>query len=109
VSSDSEQQYLGYIKKRSTYETLGWILLGTGAVLFSTAYLIHVANGWNGEAKGESLVIAGITSTAVSPAFFILAAITKRKARLALKREQLTSAIMFSNSYYTAISLKVDL
>jgi hypothetical protein len=109
LSSHSRQQYLKYIKKRSTYKTLGWVLLGTGVALFGTAYLINVENGWNGEDKAENLFAAGFIAAAVSPPFFILAGISKRKARLALKGERLTSAIMFQRPYFPAISLKINL
>jgi hypothetical protein len=109
LSSDAKQQYLGYMKNHSTYKTTGWVLLGTGAALFGTAYRMNVANGWNGPTKGESLVIAGIATAAISPLFFIVAGVHKRKERLALKGERLTSAIIFHRSTYAALSLSIIL
>ncbi len=109
LPSDAKQQYLGYMKNRSTYKTTGWVLLGTGAALFGTAYLMNVANGWNGPTKGENLLIAGIATAAISPPFFIVAGVNKRKARLALKGERLTSAIIFHRSTYAALSLSIIL
>jgi hypothetical protein len=71
-----------------------------GVTLAATSYLINAANGFHGKSKGENLFMAGVTAAAVSPPFFIIAGMNKRKAKLVLKSEQVTSAIMFSNVHY---------
>jgi hypothetical protein len=84
LSSGSQQQYQRYLKNRSTNKTIGWVLLGTGAALFTTAYLMNVSNGWNGTPIGEGILEVGVTSATLSIPFFVLAGENKRKARLAL-------------------------
>jgi hypothetical protein len=84
LPTGSQQQYLKYMKKRSTHKTIGWLFLGTGAALAGGFFLINNANGWNGTPKGDGMFEAGIASTALSIPFFIIAGENKRKAKLAL-------------------------
>ena len=108
-SSSSKQLYLKYMQRRSTYKTIGWVLLGGGAALFGTTYLVNNANGFNGPTKGENLFTAGFIAAAVSPVFFIMAGVNKRKARLTLKGERLTSAALFRGPCFPAVSLRINL
>jgi hypothetical protein len=64
-------------------------------------------NGSNGHWDLESLFYVGEGLAIASVPFFILAGINKRKARLVLKGERLTSSIMFQRPYYPAISLQL--
>jgi len=105
----SQQLYSKYMKRSSTYKTIGWVLLGTGVVMFGTTYLVNVENGWNGATQGEDLFGVGIAVAALSTPFFILAGASKRKAKLVLKGERLTSAILSQRLYYPAVSLKINL
>lgn len=97
------------MEKRATYKTIGWVLLGAGVTCFGTAYLINVENGWNGPTKAEGLFTAGFVAAAASPPFFILAAINKRKVRLVLTGERLSSVILFDKPPYPAVSLRINL
>ena len=105
----SEQQYLKYMKKRSTYKTIGFAFLGTGVTLAAGYFLINSASGWNGHNKGEGMFEVGVATAVLSTPFFIIAGANKRKARLALKGEGLTSAIMFQRPYFPAISVRLSL
>jgi hypothetical protein len=109
LSGSSEQQYLGYMKKRSANKTFGWVLLGTGVTLAGGYFLINSANGWNGHNKGEGMFEVGVATAALSIPFFIMAGANNRKARLALKGERLTSAILFYRTNYPALSLSINL
>jgi hypothetical protein len=109
IPRDFKEQYLKYMKKRSTNKTLGWMLLGSGVALSGGYYLINAANGFNGPNKGEGMFEVGIATAALSTPFFIMAGANKRKARLALKGERLTSAIRFRRPYFPAISIRFDL
>jgi hypothetical protein len=97
-----------YKKRRTTYNTIGWATLGTGIVLAGYSIYNHVyINGSNGHWDLESLFYVGEGLAIASVPFFILAGINKRKARLVLKGERLTSSIMFQRPYYPAISLQL--
>jgi hypothetical protein len=109
LSGSSEQEYLTYMKKRSANKTFGWVLLGTGVTLAGGYFLINNANGWNGHNKGEGMFEFGVATAALSIPFFIMAGANNRKARLALKGERLTSAILFHRTTYPALSLSINL
>jgi hypothetical protein len=109
LPGEVNHEYLRYMKKRSNNKTLGWVFLGAGVALFGTAYLSNVANGWNGTNLLDGMAEVGIASTALSIPFFIIAGENKRKARLALKGERLTSAIIFDRITYPALSLSIKL
>jgi hypothetical protein len=109
LSSGSEQQYLRYMKKRSTYKTIGFVLVGTGVTLAAGYFLINSANGWNGHNKGEGMFEVGIATVVLSTPLFIMAGANKRKARLALKGERLTSAVRYQRPYFPAFSVRISL
>ncbi len=109
LSETASQQYLSYMKKRSTNNTFGWVLVGTGAALFGSTFLINNNNGWNGPTKNQDMFVVGIGAAALSIPFFIAASVNKRKADLVLKGERLSSTRMFPHSAYPAIAFRVNL
>ncbi len=107
--SYAKTQYLHYMKQRSTHLTAGWVMVGIGVALPVSWFLMNSANGWNGPAKGEGMVEAGIGAVVLSTPFFIMAGSNRRKAKLALKGEPLISAIIPRRSFYAALSVSLDL
>jgi hypothetical protein len=101
--------YERYMQERATNLTFGWVLVGTGVGLASTWFLVNSANGWNGSTKVEGMFEAGIATAVLSTPFFIMAGANKRNARLALKGERLTSAVMFHRTTYPALSFSINL
>lgn len=106
---NTKELYKEYMHNRSTNLTVGWVLVGSGVALAGTWYLTNSANGWNGSTKGEGLFEAGIVTAALSTPFFIMAGANKRKAQLALKGKRLTSAVLLQRTYYSAVSLVINL
>jgi len=108
-NADAELQYRKYMQKRSSNLTGGWLLLGIGVALAGGNFLMNSANGWNGPNKGEGMVEAGIVAAALSTPFFIMAGANKRKARLALKSEKLTSNFIYRQRAYPTLAICIDL
>src|SRR5690242_14231762 len=104
LSEIARQQYLSYMKKRSTNKTFGWVLVGTGAALFGSTFLINNNNGWNGPTKHQDLFVVGIGAAALSIPFFISASVNKRKAGLVLKGENVAFPGNTLHSPYPAIA-----
>ena len=106
--NNSKLLYKKYMQKRSTYMTIGWVLVGTGVALPVISYSVDAAKGWNGHTELNWMFEVGIVSLGLSIPFFIIAGANKRKAKLAVKGERLTSSIMFRQTY-PALSLSIDL
>ena len=68
-----------YLKRVKTYNTVGWILLGTGITLL----VIEAKNHKPNEFLSGLDYAPGILVTALSGGFFISAGVSKQKARLA--------------------------
>ena len=109
LPSPAKQQYLHHMKKRSANKTIGWVLLGAGATLAGGYFLANAANGWNGHNKGEGMFEVGVGTAVLSAPFFVMAGANRRKAKLSLKGEGLTSLVKFRKPYFPAFSISVDL
>lgn len=97
-----------YTKKRTTYNAIGWTMLGTGVVLAGYSYYHYfIKNGANGTWELEPMFFVGSGLTIASVPFFILARKNKIKAELALRKEQLLSTVVFSRPYYPAFALQI--
>ena len=94
-----------YKKRRTTYNTIGWAMLGTGVALAGYSFYDYaVKKGYNGTWELEPLFYTGGGMAIASIPFFILARHNKIKAGLALKKERLLPATVFSKLYYPALS-----
>ena len=107
TDSLKRQQVELYKKRRNTYNTVGWILLGTGLTLSMYSYFQYEKNGFNGTWELEPLFFVGGGMAIASIPFFILARHNKVKARLALKAERVLPTTMFLKPDYPAISLQL--
>ena len=110
----SSDLYKKYIKKNRINKTVGWILLGSGLIIAGGSYLAYANNGFNGVWEQEDLFNVGLVTAAVSIPCFIFAGINKRKAKLVLKGEsiafgKLMPGAQFNNTYYAAVSLRINL
>ena len=105
----ARQDYNRYLKQRNTFNKLGWIMLGAGAVMCGTSYLAYARNGFNGTWDLEPLFIAGLVSGGTSLPLFVAASVNKRKARLALKGENFFLRTQGFGARYPAIVLQLSL
>ena len=105
----AREDYNKYMKRRNTFNTLGWVMLGAGVVMSGTSYLIYSSNGFNGTWDLEPLFIAGLVTTGASIPVFIAASINKRKARLLLKGENVLFRPPSLRLGYPAIALQIKL
>jgi hypothetical protein len=108
-----------YMQKHKTNNTVAWVCLGAGIGL-TTAAIITSANnfkiyfgppppGYN-KNKGLFLFVFGIATSLTSIAFFSASGKNKRKARLALKGENMSMGNRILNKFnYTAIAFTVSL
>jgi hypothetical protein len=120
ASSDSiKNDYHYYMKKRSTYNTVGWVCLGTGVGLGIIGLGETVGGGINvglsGSnnqmvSKGAVLFAIGNVVALASIPFFISAHHNKMKASLSLKKAGITinNHILY-NSGYTALCIKIGI
>lgn len=109
VNHSSNTLYKTYMKQRATYNTIGWVLLGSGIIIAAASYGSYANNGFNGAWGQEGLFELGGVATIASIPFFIVAGKNKRKAKLALKGESITSGKFIFKSTYPAFSLRINL
>ncbi len=119
VSRSPQELYDYYSHKRTTNNTVGWILLVSGVAMQAGGLASAASQPWviwgtppagYNKNKGASLFIAGLGTALLSIPFFISAHRNKIKARLALERRSVSfdNRILY-NSNYTAIILRVPL
>ena len=97
-----------FMKKSKAKSTAAWITLGSGVFLAGVGFAtIDYDNGFaTGSVIGAGLVVIGGASTLVSAPFFISAGSNKRKAKLALKGETVSSGFYGNtNNYSLSISI----
>lgn len=98
-----------YLEKSKTQRKTGLLLLGGGAACFGAgAYALEHAGDKNG--YGAIIMLGGVGIAAASLPFFISSAITKRKAKISMRRE----AFMItphhpSNISYNSVTLRFNL
>ena len=82
------KSYEYYTKKRDTYNTVGWICVGTGLTMAGVGLLTDVGSAYNHGSgkKGDGIAVAGEVVALAGIPFFIIAHSEKKKASLYLKR-----------------------
>src|SRR4051812_1179356 len=75
--------YKKYKKRHTIYNTVGWVMLGSGIIIARASYLAYANNGFNGVWGQEDLFTFGAVTAVASIPFFIFAGTNKRKAKLA--------------------------
>ena len=100
-----------YMEKSTRKKTVGWILLGSGAVMTLGALAFGNVISFDDEPEtGLPFFYLGIASALTSFPFFISAARNKKKAMLALKRASVTwGNLIFYRCNYTVLALSIPL
>ncbi len=92
-----------YLKKHKTQKTIGWICLGSGAVMILGGLAINSSQGWGEGNQNNGLWLsylgAGVVLTSVP--LFISAGSNKRKAEIALKKETVSMGIFEKTNNYS--------
>ena len=112
ASTQPKKNYAGktdYLKKSKKQKTTGLVLLGSGAVCFGAGvYALEHAREKNG--SGAIIMLGGMGMAAASLPLFISSAVTKRKAKISMKREAfMITPLQQSNISYNSISLRLNL
>lgn len=97
-------------KKRNTYNTLGWVSLGTGTTLILVGAAVAAGDVLSPNSSNRSEIIAdiGLVAALGSIPLFLVAHKYKKKARLALKNEH-SFLLNGDIQRYPALSLKIQL
>lgn len=108
-TSHTLKSYSHYIKKRNTYNTLGWVCLGSGLTMAVTGLLLDVGGSFNHSngKKGDGLAVAGEVVALGSIPLFIIAHHNKKLA-LSIKNGAVTinDRVLYKTNF-TAISLAI--
>ena len=105
----AREAYHRYMKQRKTFNTLGWVALGAGVTLCLTSYASYASNDFNGTWDLEPLFIAGLVTTGMSLPLFITAGVFKRKAKLALKGENVWPELPHLPRAYPSLAFQIRL
>lgn len=114
IKTDTTQtlkSYAFYRQKRNTYNTIGWVCLGTGSLLAVSGFVVNVGETFNhgNSSKGEAVAIAGELVALASIPFFISAHHNKKKAMLYLnKGSAMINDRPFYKTKYTGVSLAIN-
>lgn len=116
-----------YMQKRKINNTVGWVMFGSGIGMMIGSMAINLSGGILGSggfslnersrsnsnsnpSKGLWLAYVGGATTLASIPFFISAGRNKTKARLALKKEAITTGNrMVDKSHYAALAFTMQL
>ena len=117
ISANTEIYNTYYFDKFESQKTTAWILLGAGAAVTTTGYIIFISQ-LNKSITGntdaaESLIIGGAASMLASIPFFISSSHNMQKEirfSISPKMEQNDKPIqLYAGKYQPAISLKIIL
>ncbi len=111
VNSDSLQvKRAYYLQKRNSFNTLGWVCLGSGLTMAAFGLLLDVGSAFNhGSAtKGDGIAVAGELVAFASIPMFIIAHHNKKKAALYISNGSASiNNRPISNTNYTSLSLAI--
>ncbi len=103
--------YQYYAKKRDTYNTIGWVCLGSGLTLAGIGLLVDIGSGFNhgNISKGDGIAVTGEVVALASIPFFIIAHHNKKKASLYFRKESATiNDRPLYKTNYTSISVAIN-
>ena len=115
-----QESYNFYMSKKKSNENVGWILLGTGAAVFTAGLLAEtesdpdtigeaVAAGLGNELKNAVMIGGGVIAASSIP-FFIIASNHKNRATLALKGGSISyNNVSIPKSKYIGLSINIPI
>ncbi len=105
-----DKSYAYYMQKRNTYNTIGWVCLGSGLTMGALGLLINMGSAFNHGSGTEGIWIAatGEVVALASIPMFIIAHHNKKKASLYVSKNTVfINDRSLSNRNYTSISLAI--
>ena len=110
-TSTNAKSYQYYMKKRDTYNTIGWVCVGTGLTMAAVGLLADIGSAFRHGSgkKGDGIVVAGEVVVFAGIPFFIIAHNNKKKAKLSVSNGaiNMNGNTKFKKNY-TQLSLVVN-